>query len=149
MDKQIILKRIAFIKVKLEDLKNALDSYEKTKDVKEKKNAEGAIERWSEEIVESAVNINMELLAEINEITNSYYNSFINLEKLNFKVEFLKKIAPTAGFRNRLAHDYMDLDKELMIKTAKFILIIYKEYLLKVKKYLDESEKNSKKINSK
>jgi len=139
MDKEIIEKRLSYIIEKLKDLKYDLNKYEKTIGEKDKKTVQGAIERWAEEIVESAININQELLSSKNKVSDSYYNSFIDLKCLDFfDNNFLTKIASTAGFRNRLAHDYMNVDKEVMLKSARFLLKLYKEYILKVTEYLEQ-----------
>ncbi|MFW6286172.1 MAG: type VII toxin-antitoxin system HepT family RNase toxin [Nanoarchaeota archaeon] len=137
MDKEIIEKRLMYINEKLKDLKYDLEKYNKVENEKDKKTIQGAIERWCEEIVESGVNINIELLSSKNKISDSYYNSFIDLKIFNyFDEDFLTKIASTAGFRNRLAHDYMNIDKEIMIGSAKFILKLYKDYILNISSFL-------------
>lgn len=137
MDKQIIIKRLEFISEKLEDLKFDLDKYKKITDLRDRKTSQGAIERWVEEIVESAVNINQEILSSKNKSSTSYYLSFVDLEEFNiFDKDFLKKIASTAGFRNRLSHDYMNVDKKIMIVSATFVLTLYKEYISKINNFL-------------
>ncbi len=138
MDKEIIQKRITFIIEKLEDLKYDLDKYEKIANIRDKNTVTGAIERWSEEIIESAISINNEILSSKNLISDSYYNSFILLKHFNiFDDNFIKKIASTSGFRNRLAHDYLNIDKEVMLKSARFLLTLYKEYTMKITEYIN------------
>jgi len=46
------------------------------------------------------------------------------------------KLSNTAGFRNRLAHDYINLDDKVTILSGKKILNLYPKYLLAVKNYL-------------
>ena len=138
MDNEIITKRLEYIKEKLNDLKYDLDKYEKVEDERDKKTIQGAIERWSEEIVESAVMINNEILSLKNKVPDSYYNSFIELKNFGiFDKEFVYRIASTAGYRNRLAHDYMNVDTEISITSAKNILDLYKIYIKKVYDFIE------------
>lgn len=139
MDKELIIKRLEYIKEKLKDLKYDLNKYEETKILRDKKSFKGAIERWSEEIVESAVNINNEILSIKNKVSSSYYNSFIDLEEFNiFEKKFLEKIASTAGFRNRLAHDYMNINEDIVISSSKFLLKLYKDYIIGIYEFLEK-----------
>lgn len=145
MDKEIIIKRLEYMKEKLKDLKYDLDKYENEKNINErdKKTIQGAIERWAEEIVESAININTQMLKSKNKISDSYYNTFIDMKEFKiFEEELLEKLASTAGFRNRLAHDYMNIDEEIMIGSVKMILKLYKEYIINIAKYLKEIKEN-------
>jgi len=133
MDAQIIENRIFYIKDKIKDITFEIEMYNKTKDKRIKKSHLAAAERWAEEIVESAININNEILKDYGKISNSYYESFLELKILNiFDDKFLEKIANTAGFRNRLAHEYMDLNEDITINSLKNIPKLYKEYLIKI-----------------
>lgn len=138
MDVKIIEKRVAYMLEKLEDLSYDLDKLKITKNLRDRKTIQGAIERWSEEIVESAININNEILNSKGIISNSYFESFSNLETLNiFDSNFIRKIASTAGFRNRLAHYYMNLDDEVVLISVELILNLYKEYVEKINEYIN------------
>lgn len=138
MDREIILKRLEFISTKLEDLSYDLKKIETTKEKRDKTTLYGAIERWCEEIVESAISINQELLSLKHKSAQSYYLSFIMLEEFElFDEKTLLKLASTAGFRNRLAHDYMDLDKEIMVVSAKALLNLYVNYVKTISSYVN------------
>lgn len=142
MDEEIIIKRLDYMREKLKDLDQDLNNYESFSSKKNLlKTIRGAIERWCEEIVESAVTINNELLSSINKVPDSYYKSFIELESLNiFNEKDLEKLASTAGYRNRLAHDYMNIDPEISINSAKNILNIYKKYIKEIYSYLENKK---------
>lgn len=145
MDVNIIIKRLEYIKEKLKDIKYDLGKYDKVKDERDTKTIQGALERWSEEVVESAVNINNELLLSINKISDSYYNSFMDLKKLNFfDDKLIDKLSNTAGFRNRLAHDYMYLDTKITIESIRNILKLYTKYIIMVYDYIEHLEKKNK-----
>lgn len=144
MDEIEIEKRIAHITNKLEKLKLSLEKY----DVAIKKEIEDeqyiimrAIERDSEEIIESATRINQELLSDLGIIGETYRDSFEQLTKLKiFDGDKLEKLANLVGFRNRLAHDYLDLDEFVTRKSAKNILRYYPQYLLKIQEYVENKE---------
>ncbi|MBD3203664.1 DUF86 domain-containing protein [Candidatus Woesearchaeota archaeon] len=139
-DKQTRL--IDFINDNLNILKKILKKYETEDNAGEKEILLAALERKAEESVESAIKLNQDLLEEKGEVAKSYYSSFIDLKKLDiFSENFLDKIASTAGFRNRLAHEYMDLDEKITIKTIKKILKIYPKYLLRIIKYVNKDQK--------
>lgn len=97
-----------------------------------------AAEKKAEELIESAISINQEILkTHFDYLSNSYYESFIDLEKLKiFSPEELKSLAATAGFRNRLAHDYLELDPKITLQSIERLLKIYPTYLKKIKKFL-------------
>jgi len=96
------------------------------------------MERVSEKIIESSIKINQELLSSINCFSDSYYDSFKNLSKLNlFSKDFLKKIASMAEFRNRLTQEYLDLDENITLNTIKKIPEIFSKYLKGVFNYVD------------
>lgn len=138
MNKEEIKTRIDYIRRKLDTLKRAIDDYETQTDSFETYKSLKTIERDCEEIVESAIRINQEVLEDTGEIGQTYRESFEKLVELNlFDKDILEKLANTTGFRNRLAHDYMDLDDEITVKTARNILKLYSDYLLKILDYVD------------
>jgi uncharacterized protein YutE (UPF0331/DUF86 family) len=140
MDKEIIIKRLKYIQEKLEDISYNITKHSQAEDVNERKTYQAALERWSEEVVESAVNINNELLESINEFSFSYFESFSKLKILNiFDDKTLKKLSSTSGFRNRLAHEYMELDPKITIESIKQILNLYKIYIKKIEEYITKT----------
>lgn len=141
MNKLEISKRVEYVKTKLKKLEISLKKYEnKNIDEDDKYIALKAIEKDCEEIIESATRINQEILSELGEIGNTYRESFEKLEKLKLfeSKDFVEKLSNTVGFRNRLAHDYIDLNTEITIISAKNILKIYPKYLLKILEYVEK-----------
>ncbi len=139
MDLLEITNRIHYIIEKLETLKLAIEDIEKPSLSKfEKYKALKTIERDSEEIIESAIRINQEILSSKLLIGNTYRESFEKLLdiKVITDINLLEKLASTTGFRNRLAHDYINLDEKITISSAKNILKFYPKYLLKIKEYI-------------
>ena len=96
-----------------------------------------AAEKKAEEIVELAVSINQELLRDKGKLGLSYYDSFTNLRVFGaFTEDELKLLASTAGFRNRLAHEYLDVNADVALKSMKKMLQIYPPYLMNVTKII-------------
>ena len=139
MNRIEINKRIDYITKKLEKLSLSIKKFESSSDENDKYIALKAIERDCEEIVESAVRVNQEILTNSGEIGETYRDSFEKLKSLKIftSKELLEKLANTTGFRNRLAHDYIDIDDDITIVSAKNILEIYPKYLTKISDYLD------------
>lgn len=140
MDVNEIEKRIEYVRKRLVTLKQAISDY-RDSDNFERYKCLKTIERDCEEIIESSTRINQEILGSINIVGETYRDSFEKLKELDvFDDElFLTKIANTTGFRNRLAHDYIDLDEEITIKTSENILNMYPKYLLGIVKFLKKS----------
>ena len=135
MEKIIIENKIGNLIVLLEKLEIILKEYEKNSKLKEF--LFYAAEKKAEEIVELAISINQELLKFKGKMSQSYYDSFIDLKLFGvFDENFLIKLANTAGFRNRLAHDYLDIDEKIAFNTMKDMLLLYKLYLQKVRKIM-------------
>ncbi|MBU0758244.1 MAG: DUF86 domain-containing protein [Nanoarchaeota archaeon] len=129
---------ISFIKDNMNMLEIIIKKYEKAAS-QEKEILLAAMERKAEECVESAIKINQHILEERGKIADSYYSSFIDLNILKiFDEKLLSNLAKTAGFRNRLAHEYMDLSEEVTVKTIRKILKLYPKYLLKIADYVNK-----------
>lgn len=139
-----IEQRLFYMQSKLEKLKISLNKYHTFLAKNEVDNiylALKAVERDCEEIVESAVRINQEILeTHLEYIAQTYRESFEKLNEFSiFDTDTLKKLSNTTGFRNRLAHDYMELDDNIVIKTGELIVILYSQYILKIDSFIKES----------
>jgi uncharacterized protein YutE (UPF0331/DUF86 family) len=132
-----IEKRIKHIEKKFETLKLAIIDFEKEQKKFEKYKALKTIERDCEEIVESAVRINQEVLESVDFFPETYRKSFEELSRFElFPEKELEKLAGTTGFRNRLSHEYLDLDERITLKSAKNILKLYPKYLAKISEFV-------------
>ena len=121
MDKVFFHSKIESLLLLLEKLEAILLEHEHNKAMREY--LLYAAEKKAEEIVELAVSLNQELLKTKNKNSLSYYDSFIDLKVFKvFLEENLRQLASTAGFRNRLAHDYLDVDSTLALGTMKRML---------------------------
>jgi uncharacterized protein YutE (UPF0331/DUF86 family) len=135
-DKNVAQKKLTYM---LEALKELGESLER-----QKKNDNNerfffyAAERKAEEVVETAISINnMILMEKVGKPADSYYLSFTDLEALHiFTEKELESLAKTSRFRNRLAHDYINLDNKVTIKAMEDILKLYPDYMRKVAEFI-------------
>jgi len=103
-------------------------------------------ERLIELIVEAAVDINGLIAVELGESPpQTYYSSFLKLEEIGILPEELaNKLAPFAGLRNRLVHEYEDIRDSLVYKNTKNIVALLPEYLQKIEDLLEKWRKTQK-----
>lgn len=105
------------------------------------------VERLLERIVMRAIDVNRHLLVEqatgTEERTTrlTYRDSFLMLADLGvYPADFAEEIAPSAGLRNILVHDYNDADRHIVHAAVGLCLGQYPRYVEYVLAYLDASE---------
>lgn len=97
-------------------------------------------ERLIQLIVETATDINGHLIVSSgHKPPADYYTSFIKLSECQIVGQkFAEEIAPSAGLRNRLVHEYEEIDDEIVYKSIQKTIESYKEYIKKIENYLKE-----------
>ena len=97
-----------------------------------------AIERELQLIVESATDINNMILKKMGKsLLRDRYNSFIDLAENNvIDMEFAVKIAPSAGLRNILVHEYKEIEDEIVYNSIINVKKLYLEYIDIISEYL-------------
>ena len=102
----------------------------------------GAVERLLEKIIMRAIDINQHLIAELgkgNERVRGYEDTFIVLADFNiYPRNFAQKIAPSAGLRNRLIHEYNDTKAEIIYKSVAEAISQYAKYCDYILKFLSK-----------
>lgn len=75
---------------------------------------EVAAERYLERIIGRLIDVNFHIITELGHPPpKDYFDSFTTLGKLQvLPVEFSQKIASAAGLRNRIVHEYDELDEK-------------------------------------
>ena len=133
-DKNLVTKKLTYMIDALGDLEKAIKYYKDNHDSENQKFFYYAAQKKAEEIVESAISVNqMILMEEFNKQSDNYYLSFMDLGSLDIFTEMeLEKMAQTTGFRNRLAHEYVNLDPEITKKSMENILKLYPSYIKKI-----------------
>jgi uncharacterized protein YutE (UPF0331/DUF86 family) len=99
------------------------------------------VERVLEKIIMRAIDINQHIISEIgigDEIIRGYEDTFYALSKLGlYSEDFAKEIAPSAGLRNRLVHEYNDTKDEIIYKSVKDAIIQYSKYCRQILKFIN------------
>ncbi|MEK6766616.1 MAG: DUF86 domain-containing protein [Planctomycetota bacterium] len=136
VEKEIIRRKLAVIVENLKTLEPIInmDKEEYIGDVYKRK----ATERLLQELIEAAIDINTHFIVQtVNTVPDDYYESFIKAGELKIiPVDLAEKLAPSAGLRNRLVHEY-DLIEHLMVLEAVIMAEeLYSEYVKEIEDYL-------------
>ena len=108
--------------------------------------------RWSVlewtlvKIIGRAIDINQHFLAELGgkdlPPPRDYKESFLLLSRINLLPEdFITDIAESAGFRNRIIHEYNDIDKNVVYQTVGQAIEEYALYCGYILEFLDRQKK--------
>lgn len=97
-----------------------------------------ATERLLQELIEAAIDINTHIIVQTSNIVpDDYYESFIKLGELKIMTtELAEKLAPSAGLRNRLVHEYDLLENSIILEAVKVAVDIYPEYIKAIEDYI-------------
>ncbi len=136
LDADLVRRKIATISRNLDALSAvdgiALDAYQG--DLYRKKGTE----RLLQETVEAAVDTNLHLLRTAGAKTpTDYYDSFISLGQADVIPQRLaERLASAAGLRNRLVHEYADIDDEIVLKAVSEARQSLREYVAAIEAYV-------------
>ena len=131
-DTDIIRAKIAII---LDDLK-ALEPIEQMsqdeylRDLYKRK----ATERLLQELIEAAIDINTHIVVGSGYAPpDDYYQSFIRAGELGFlSPDLAEKLAPSAGLRNRLVHEYDRIDHSIILEAVSMAEELYPRYIQEI-----------------
>ena len=89
------------------------------------------VERVLQEAIEAALDVNAHLIAELgHDVPDDYFGGFVKLGQLGVLPEELARaLAPSAGLRNRLVHEYDALDDAKVLAAVGTILDLYPRYI--------------------
>ena len=101
-----------------------------------------ALEWALAKIIGRAIDINRHMLAELGakdmQPPRDYTESFLLLKKLNvFPADFVTEIAKSAWFRNRIIHEYNEIDKNIVYNTIGEAVDQYTQYCSYLLKFMD------------
>lgn len=136
VDKDIIRRKLAIIVENLGALEPIgempRDRY--LQDVYKRK----ATERLLQELIEAAIDINTHLLVQEGPgAPDDYYESFIRAGERRFiSMRLAERLAPSAGLRNRLVHEYDRLDPDQVLGAVKTTHELYPQYVREIEDYL-------------
>lgn len=130
LNEKFILRKIKLIQGDLDKLNSLqINSLEK---LDQESIEYAALERFLEKIVTRAIDINRHVLSELgrgSEQIKTYEDTFLALSTLGiYPEDFGKRIAPSAGLRNILVHEYDNVDARQIYQSAAHALEQYAEY---------------------
>lgn len=98
------------------------------------------IERLLQETIEAAADANQHLLRAVGTASpTDYHDSFTQLGRSGIVPRTLAaKLAPAAGLRNRLVHEYDAIDDEIVLGAIKTACSQFSAYVNAVERYLEE-----------
>jgi uncharacterized protein YutE (UPF0331/DUF86 family) len=101
-----------------------------------------AVERLLEKIIMRAIDINHHMIAELgrgDEQVRGYEDTFYILSQLGiYGEEFAKQIAPSAGLRNRLVHEYNNTRQDIIYKSVGEAVAQYVKYCDSILKFIEK-----------
>jgi len=137
IDKNIIIRKITLINKDLKSLKKLSQLSLKT--YLSKSEYEAMTERYLERIIGRMIDINYHILLEAEkENPIDYYSSFIELGKKKYlPLKLSITMADSAGLRNRLAHEYDEIDEKKVFEAMNSCLRDVPKYLKNIVKSLN------------
>ena len=136
LDAEIVLARLRLINKYIRTLEEfstlSLDAY--LEDFRQQL----VVERLLQLMTQAAIDINDHLLSHLNPgSSNTNFEAFIELGKYNvISSELAKQIAPSSGLRNRLVHEYDDIEPRQVFRAINFALQQYPIYVEQINSYL-------------
>jgi len=104
-----------------------------------------AAERLLQTVIEAAIDINNHLLVGSGfPAAEDSYQSFLDVaQKVGIlDLSLAEELAPSAGLRNRLVHEYERLDDAIILTSVRKTLTQYPRYMEAVLQYIAALEKN-------
>ncbi len=97
-----------------------------------------ATERLLQELIEAAIDINTYIIVQAgNKVPDDYYESFIKLGELNIiSSDLAEQLAPSAGLRKRLVHEYDTLEHSMVLEAVRRAEALYPEYIKQIENYI-------------
>ena len=135
-DKDLVIKKLSEVLKQLKSIKELSKLSERALITDESKLY--LAERVMERLIGAAIDINMHLASDIKKsVPEDYYSSFIFLAKMRLMpMSLAKKLAPSAGRRNILVHEYQELDIKKFKAALKKALADYTRYVQYIQRAL-------------
>jgi len=139
VDNEIIRRKLAVIIENIKALEpvSGITKEEYVKDIYKRK----AVERLLQELIEAAIDINTHIIVQTGSMApDDYYESFIDAGRRKIiSVDLAEKLAPSAGLRNRLVHEYDRLEHTIVLEAVRGALKLYPEYVKEIEFYIASS----------
>jgi len=138
INKDIVLSKLLKIKNYIQELKalSGINFEEYKRDFIKKR----AVERLILLLVEVATDINSYVIVEIGKNPpTDYYDSFIKAIEIGLISKQLgEKLAPSAGLRNRLVHEYDEIKDDIVFNSINEATKLYTTFIKEVNDYLKQ-----------
>jgi uncharacterized protein YutE (UPF0331/DUF86 family) len=97
-----------------------------------------ATERLLQELIEAAIDINLHLISQTgHSVPDDYYQTFVKLGELKIiPSDLAQKLAPSAGLRNRLVHEYDAIEDGLILQSVTMAEELYSQYVKEISDFL-------------
>lgn len=131
------------VKRKLARIAENLKALEPIKDMKQDKYVKDlykrkATEKLLQELIEASIDINIHMIVQTgNPAPDDYYESFIKAGELKIiSQDLAEKLAPSAGLRNRLVHEYDRIEHSMVLKAVAMAEELYPKYVKEINDYI-------------
>jgi uncharacterized protein YutE (UPF0331/DUF86 family) len=98
-----------------------------------------AAEKLLQELIEAAIDVNTHALVEMGAgAPADYYRSFTDLARHGWISDRLAgRLAPAAGLRNRLVHQYAAIDDRKVFEAIRGAVVLFPEYVAAIRARLE------------
>jgi uncharacterized protein YutE (UPF0331/DUF86 family) len=136
LDRALVRRKLSVIATNLRDLEGVV--HLSLDDFRSDRFRQKGIERLLQEIVDAAVDANQHLLRETGDSpATDYHTSFIALGRRGIIPQSLADaLAPSAGLRNRLVHEYDTIDDAVVLASIAAALRDFAQFISAVETYL-------------
>lgn len=137
LDASIVRRKLQRIRMNVDTLARATANVSET-EYRDDELLRRAVERLLQESIDAAVDVNNYLLRAAGRgSAEDYYSSFIALGKAGILGERLaSELAPSTGLRNRIVHEYEELDDAQILRAANEAPERLREYVVAIERYL-------------
>jgi len=140
MEIEIIRRKLAVIVENLKALEpiKGMGTDEYLQDLYKRK----ATEKLLQELIEAAIDINVHMIvAKGYHVPDDYYESFMKAGELEIiSPNLARKLAPSAGLRNRLVHEYDRLEHTMVLKAVDMAEELFPRYVKAINDYLKRED---------
>ena len=139
IDSKLITRKIALITADLNELRaiagKSFNEYAASP------RDELVVERLLERVIGRMIDINYHLITETgHHPPGDYYESFLRLATLQaLPADFARRVAACAGLRNRLVHEYDDIDPQKVYEALQAAVKDIPDYLRYIHHYVEKS----------
>jgi len=99
-----------------------------------------AAERLLQELIEAAIDINTSIMVQPGHTApDDYYETFLKMGELKIiSSDLANKLAPSAGLRNRLVHEYNQLEHSMVLDAVRIAEELYSIYVKEINDYVSK-----------